>query len=380
MTSRDAQPAQTDKLVLVQILRAVAAGLVVVHHAQHEAALLAARTGAAFAPAAWLPWPAGVDVFFVISGFIIVHASTPFYGRADGRRRFAAHRVARLVPLYWLVSAAYLGLGLAAPSVLGGQGGGPDAGAILASFLFVPTARPDGSVLPLYGLGWTLNYEMAFYALFALGLGFGRRGAVAWIALALGALVLAARLVPAPPVPLAFWGDPIVLEFVLGAGLALARAEGLRLGTPARLALAASGLALLAAAPAEPALRPLDWGGPAALLVAAAVLGRDRPDPRGGAFGVRALSVAASFAARLGDASYALYLLHPFGLRAVREALARTGLADWLGPWPSLALMVAFTVPVALVAYALVERPLTRWVRARLDPDGSAKKAVGSDT
>lgn len=340
-----------------------------VHHAQHEAAILAARTGAAFAPAAWLPWPAGVDVFFVISGFIIVHASAPFYGRADGRRRFAAHRIARLVPLYWLVSAAYLGLSLAAPSLLSGEGGLPDAGRILASFLFVPTARPDGSVLPLYGLGWTLNYEMAFYALFALGLGFGRRGAVAWIALALGALVLAARRVPPPPVPVVFWGDPIVLEFVLGAGLALARAEGLRLGAPLRLALAAAGLALLAAAPAEPLSRPLAWGGPAALLVAAAALGRDRPEPG-------SASVATAWAARLGDASYALYLLHPFVLRAGREALARTGLAVWLGPGPSLVVMVALTVPVALVAYRLVERPLTRWVRARLDPDGSAKKAA----
>lgn len=363
--------------MLVQILRAFAALLVVVHHAQAEAATLAARTGAAFAPSAWLPWPAGVDVFFVISGFIIVHASAPFYGRAGGRRRFAAHRIARLVPLYWLVSAAYLGFGLAAPSLLSGEGGVPDAARILASFLFVPTARPDGAVLPLYGLGWTLNYEMAFYALFALGLGFGRRGAVAWIVLALGGLVLAARLLASPPVPLAFWGDPIVLEFAFGAALALARAEGLRLGGLLRVALAAAGLALLAASPAEPVLRPLDWGGPAALLVAAAALGRDRPDAaRGG--GVRARALAG--AARLGDASYALYLLHPFVLRAVREALLRTGLGSSFGPWPGLVLMVALTLPAALAAHRFVERPLTRWVRTRLDPAASAKKAARPGT
>lgn len=352
------------KLILVQGLRAFAALLVVIHHAQHEAATLAGRIGAAFVPGAWLPWPAGVDVFFVISGFIIVHAAGPLYGRPGARARFAAHRIARLVPLYWLVTGLYLALGLAAPALLSGEGGPPDGARVLASFLFWPMARPDGAVLPLYGLGWTLNYEMAFYALFALGLGLSRRGAAAWLVAALALLVLVGRLVPSPPVPLVFWSDPIILEFALGAGLALARAEGARLGTLPRLALAGAGLLALAAAPAEPALRLLAWGLPAALLVAAAVLGRDRPEPVRGRLAAGLLAGAE----RLGDASYALYLLHPFVLRATREALLRTGLAPSLGPWPSLILMVLLTLPAALLVHRFVERPLTRLVRARLDP------------
>ncbi|MBY0143632.1 acyltransferase, partial [Methylorubrum populi] len=237
----------------MQGLRALAALMVVVHHAQNEAMILAGRTGTDFVPRHGLPWPAGVDIFFVISGFIIVHAAAPLYGRPGARGRFVAHRIARLVPLYWLVTGLYLALGLAAPALLSGEGGPPDAARILASFLFWPMARPDGAVLPLYGLGWTLNYEMAFYALFALGLGFSRRGAVAWLSAALALVVLAGRLLPAPPVPLAFWSDPIVLEFVLGAGLALLRAEGWRLHAPARAALAAAGLFGLAAAPDAPA-------------------------------------------------------------------------------------------------------------------------------
>ncbi|WP_331326040.1 acyltransferase [Methylorubrum populi] len=260
-------------------MRAFAALLVVIHHAQHEAATLAGRIGAAFVPGAWLPWPAGVDVFFVISGFIIVHAAGPLYGRPGARARFAAHRIARLVPLYWLVTGLYLALGLAAPALLSGEGGPPDGARVLASFLFWPMARPDGAVLPLYGLGWTLNYEMAFYALFALGLGLSRRGAVAWLVAALALLVLVGRLVPSPPVPLVFWSDPIILEFALGAGLALARAEGARLGTLPRLALAGAGLLALAAAPGA---RP----GPAG---ARARPPRRRPPRRGRAAGRRLL-------------------------------------------------------------------------------------------
>ncbi len=363
----------------MQALRAFAALLVVIHHAQNEAAILAGRTGLAFAPSHALPWPAGVDVFFVISGFIIVHAAGPLYGRKGARGRFVSHRIARLVPLYWLVTGLTLGLGLAAPALLSGDGGRPGPGYALASFLFWPTARADGAVLPLYGLGWTLNYEMAFYALFALGLGLSRRGAVAWLVAALALVVAAGRLIPGPPVPLAFWSDPIVLEFALGAGLALARAEGLRLNGLGRAALAVAGLATLAAAPAEPSLRVLSWGLPAAFLVAAAVLGRDRPEAVHGPIAARLLALAE----RLGDASYALYLLHPFVLRGAREILLRTGLAPLIGPGPSLLLMVALTLPAALVVHRVVERPLTRLVRRRLDPaarEPGAERAAGSGT
>lgn len=355
----------------MQALRALAALMVVVHHAQNEAAILAVRAGTDFVPRLGLPWPAGVDIFFVISGFIIVHAAGPLFGRPGARGRFLAHRIARLVPLYWLVTGLYLALGLSMPALLSGEGGPPDLARTLASFLFWPMARADGAVLPLYGLGWTLNYEMAFYALFALGLGLTRRGAVAWLVGALGLVVLAGRLIPAPPVPLAFWSDPIVLEFALGAGLALLRAEGVRLHGAAQVGLAAAGLFGLATAPAEPAFRLLAWGLPAALLVAAAVLGRDRPEAARGGWAARFLGAAE----RLGDASYALYLLHPFVLRAAREGLVRSGLGPHLGPWPSLVLMIVLTLPVALLAHQLVERPLTRLVRRRLEPSRPAEAA-----
>ncbi|MDN3592539.1 acyltransferase family protein [Methylobacterium adhaesivum] len=351
------------KLGAIQGLRAFAALLVVVHHGQAEVAALAERAGLAFAPVAWLPWSSGVDVFFVISGFIIVYASAPFYGRAGGRARFLAHRIARLVPLYWLVSALYLAVALAVPALL--NGGPATPGTVAAAFLFWPVERPDGLVLPLYGLGWTLNCEMFFYAVFAVGLGWGRGRAVAWACAVLLGLVALAGTVPGLPTPLAFWGSPIVLEFAFGAALGLARAHGLRLSPPARLALAAAGLAGLAAAGEPDALwRPLALGGPALLLVAAAALGRET-EPAGGRWSDRAAAAVVA----LGDASYALYLVHPFVLRATREAVARLGLAPIIGPWGALALMLAFSVAAALVVARCVEAPLTRAARRRLDPE-----------
>ncbi|GJD42405.1 hypothetical protein AFCDBAGC_0241 [Methylobacterium cerastii] len=354
------------KLIAIQILRAAAALLVVMHHAQSEAAALAQRTGQAFAPSALLPWAGGVDVFFVISGFIIVHAATAHAAGPHGRRRFLAHRIARVVPLYWLVTALYLAVGLAAPAALSGAGGPLDAGSVVAAFLFWPAARADGAVQPVYGLGWTLNCEMAFYALFAVGLGWGRRSRVAWLVAALAGIVLAGAWLRPASVPLAFWSNPVMLEFALGALIALTRDEGLRLREPARAALALLGLGLLwraaqGSADLDGFWRPLALGIPAACLVAAAALGHARAE------GGRRSSIVSALAA-LGDASYALYLVHPFALRALREVLVRANLAALLDPWAALALMLAASVAAALLVHAFVERPMTRLARARLDP------------
>lgn len=358
-------------LVFVQVLRAVAAIMVVWHHARHEAGLMAARgAGAVLAPGTLLPWWAGVDLFFVISGLVIVQASRPLAGAPGARGRFLAHRIARVVPLYWLTTALYLALAFAAPGLLGEAGPlARDPGFVAASFLFWPVARPDGSLQPLYGLGWTLNYEMAFYALFALGLGFGLRGAVAWLGAMLVALVALGALL-APPPPLAFWADPIVLEFALGAGLGLARVGGLRLPSPLRIGLALLGLAgmllaawYLAGGGEVPGFaRPLLVGLPAGLLVAGAALG-----PGLGAGGLATLPTPLRALSFLGDASYALYLTHPFALRAGREVLLRLGLAPALHPWGSILAMTGLALVVAIAVHLLVERPLTRALRAWLE-------------
>ncbi len=359
-------------LVAIQILRALAALMVVWHHARHEADLLAGRgAGATLDPGTFLPWWGGVDLFFVISGLVIVLAGDRLFGQPDGRRRFLAHRVARVVPLYWLVSLAYLALALLRPDLLGEAAAlVHDPGALLAGFLFWPAARPDGTIQPLYGLGWTLNYEAFFYGLFAVGLGFGRRGAVAWLVLALLLLVAAGALLPGLPLPVRYWANPIVLEFAAGAGLALAYRSGFRPPLPVRAGLAilgALGLVLAARAlaglgEADGFLRPLLVGIPAALLVAAAL------GPERGAAQVARLPAPVRGLTILGDASYALYLVHPFALRLVREGLLRLGLAPVLHPWGGMVLMLAGSVAAALLVHRLVERPLTRWARTRLDP------------
>src|SRR3954453_23077189 len=173
--------------------------------AQHDAAPLAERAGHAFTPVTAFPWAAGVDVFFVISGFIMVHASARLFGAPDGGRIFLARRVARIVPIYWAVTTLYLAIALAGPEFLNREF--LDWPYVVASYLFVPVTRPDGLVQPLYGLGWTLNYELFFYASFAVALAVGpsRRHAVLGLGAVFAGLVLTGRALAPLPQPLGFW-------------------------------------------------------------------------------------------------------------------------------------------------------------------------------
>jgi peptidoglycan/LPS O-acetylase OafA/YrhL len=81
----------------------------------------------------------------------------------------------------------------------------------------------------------------------------------------------------------------------------------------------------------------------------------------------------------LGDASYALYLVHPFVIRAGREAVLATGLAAALGGWGFVLSMLAAAMAASLLVHHLFERPVTDWVRRRLESPrtGSAKAVAG---
>jgi exopolysaccharide production protein ExoZ len=345
------------KLIPIQLLRALAALAVAILHGQYETGLLADAAGRSFQASRLFPWEAGVDVFFVISGFVMVYASRRLFGRPGARAIFLSRRIARVVPLYWATTTLYLALALAAPGLVKGMA---EPGYVLASYAFIPMARADGAVEPLYSLGWTLNYEMAFYLLFALTLGMSQRWAVLALAAMLAVIVALAQIL-ALPLPFAFWADPIVLEFGIGMGLGLLRSEGLVVGPASRLLLAVLGLALFALVAAQtPALhRVLLFGLPAGCLVAACGLGREHASAEE--------TVAVRLGAILGDASYALYLIHPFVLRGLRWLVGRAGLAPAMPAWLFLSASLLFAILASIAVFRLIERPLNALVRARLE-------------
>jgi peptidoglycan/LPS O-acetylase OafA/YrhL len=170
------------------------------------------------------------------------------------------------------------------------------------------------------------------------------------------------------PQPLAFWSDPIILEFAFGMALGWASAEGFFLNRPARLAFALAGLALMAvdlSRPWELALpRPLAYGLPATFLVASAALAS--PERRS------AENPLIRWGVVLGDASYALYLLHPFVIRALRELVTRTAIAAQIGPWGFVVVSILCAAAAAIGVNRVFERPITRAARRLLEPSAAS--------
>ena len=329
----------------IQALRAGAALSVAFLHIADEAGALVGTPGRA--PFGWmdaLPLEAGVDLFFVISGFVMVWASWDSFGRAGAVWPFVWRRLLRIVPLYWLLSAATVAVALAAPgSVSDGLRDG--WGYVAASFTFIPWRRMDGFVQPVLRLGWTLQYEMLFYALVACALPLQRRVAVPAVLAVLVLLPAAGWLLHVAPVPVAFWTDPIVLEFALGVLVAVAAKRNLRVGWSGPCALALS--VLLATQAPDGASRVLVRGVPASLLVWCALSWTSLPP----------------WLLLLGDASYALYLVHPFPMRAARVLVARLPLGAGAAVPLDLLLASAASIACALVLHLAFERPLLRWGR-----------------
>lgn len=334
----------------VQALRALAAFLAIFVHTDK----LLAPAGIAYD---WLQFGnSGVDLFFVISGFVMVHTSLH---RPQSPAAFMQNRIIRVVPLYWLLTLAVFALALAKPHLLGATRAAPDE--LLKSLFFIPFAKADGKLMPVLFVGWTLNYEMFFYLLFALGLWIarGRVGAtVALVSLALAVLVTAGLVEQPAWVALRFYSAPVMLEFALGMGLALAVMRGFRLPRGLAWLLFGIGLVALILPPffqRDPP-RLIFAGIPGVMILASAV----SLELHGAVSRARAVQM-------LGAASYALYLVHAFVLQAVAKFAAPAGSAA--GALAMTALGIAAAIGVAMGVHLLVERPLNdrlrRWAGHR---------------
>ncbi|WP_295215267.1 acyltransferase [uncultured Brevundimonas sp.] len=333
----------------VQALRFAAATAVVVTHAV-DLAGTRLGLGTALAGGTLENFGAvGVDVFFVISGFIIATTTQGQTG-VGAAGAFLWRRFRRVAPIYWLLSLPIL-IGMARGGTLS-----PEVAA--ATFLFWPFSGLE-MTFPALGPGWTLCFEMLFYAGFGLVMAGGRR--VGWGLVGAYAAMLAAGLVVAAPV-LRFWGAPIVLEFLLGVGIAwMWRSAPRRLGLWAvALAMLGFGLGLVFGYGGIDDVRALNdpwnglrraavWGLPSALLVFGMVR-MERTD--------RAPGRLARAAAFMGDASYSIYLVHVLVIRALGRVF-ESGMVALPGDVVA-GLTVVASLAAGAVVHVWIERPLLK--------------------
>jgi exopolysaccharide production protein ExoZ len=284
----------------------------------------------------------GVDLFFVISGFVMCLSTE------RTRTGFMAKRLIRIVPLYWSLTLGVYGLVLVAPGLLGNTTANPLH--LVGSLAFVPFDKNGAGHYPVLFLGWSLNFEMMFYACFAVALALApeKRAVLAsFIVL----VVYAASATFAEDFPFIVYSNPIVFEFCLGMliYLLLARPDQWQIQAVATAAIIAAGLLLV-----EPGFTGQGAGIRAGLMCA----------------GVVALAVLLcgrlrmpAVAVLLGEASYALYLTHPY----IIQATVRLGWFQAGGAAAILATVAAMAACLSLAAvlWLRVERPLGERLRRR---------------
>lgn len=346
----------------VQALRALAAISVVLCHFDQVFYILTGRGNEAF-PLYFLA--SGVDLFFVISGFIMVLSSERLFGTPNAAISFLERRLSRVVPLYWLATLTMLWLTSPAPSWA----------AISGSLFFVPyvSNMTTGQAAPILGVGWTLNYEVMFYALFAVSLNFPRRLAIGMVCIALIALGVIGKLnLIETQTAAKFWFDPIVLEFGMGILIAVLYRRSVKLPLAASAIMISVSVAIIytfaghvGGAGLPSGNRFLGWGVPAAMIFSAVVLGPS----------LKVAPTIREIAVDLGDASYSIYLLHTIILTMISmswgQYLSRFHL------FPVLGAGLIATILLSLVAYRLIELPAMTIVRS-LSVLRSRKEAVSS--
>ena len=320
-------------LYSIQYLRAFAALAVVIFHAGE-------RTGLPFTIGA-----AGVDVFFVVSGFIMMAISD---SRPVSPGHFFRNRLLRIAPAYWAATFAMV-IGAAAGVFPNLQ---LDPAHTLGSFFFIPIASPSsGNLWPVLVQGWTLNYEIFFYTLFALVLFLRPGSRLLALALLLGAFVIAGTLLQPKNSILAFYTAPLILEFVTGAALA-------KLWSGRRLPSPTVGLALVATAVAGFAaihLLKLEFDaltcGPLAVLLVLGALAMEA--------GARLRKLP--LLAYLGDSSYSIYLWHTFAI----SVIVKIGFMLSLPAAAILFIAVVLGTASGIAAYECLEKPLQSLLKGK---------------
>jgi exopolysaccharide production protein ExoZ len=276
----------------------------------------------------------GVDLFFVLSGFIILYIHADDAGRPDRLLAFVWKRTSRVYPAYWVITLTYAGLALAAYAPV-------DPHRLVHSLLLLPDHRP------VIAVAWTLSHELLFYAVVCVWIvapSIGLPVAALWLA---GSVLFLNTTDPR----LGFLFSIRHLDFLIGGGVAWAIRREVNIPTGL---VGSAGLALFAATAVANTWQLLPDGGlnlaygvASGLLVwsiVAANLQHRFQQPR--------------FLQKLGAASYSIYLTHLLAFSLVTRVMIRLHVPAVLPPLGSLCLVVMAVGAIGVGFHVMVERPL----------------------
>lgn len=342
-----------NKLPLIQVFRGIAALLVVAYHLTvRSAELLNQNLLFGFFKFGY----AGVDFFFVLSGFIIYYVHKQDIGKPTKFKEFISKRMVRVYPIYLLITLLIL------PVYLFGYGSDykTDIGVIVKSFLLLPQ---DEGVYPVLNVGWTLSFEALFYVMFSAAIllkpKFTNVIFGAWILIVSGVFVYelqGGELTSNTLINFVF--NSHNLEFIFGCLAAyLVTTNNIKYGK--HLMLAGGAWILVSSINnyvyGDFYVHPVvAYGIPSTLIVLGAAA-YDRIKP----------SNPPEFLMYIGDASYSIYLTHFVIITAMLIGFLKLGILDFIGYQVAMALIILVTVVLGCLVYKYIEKPMLNYCRRK---------------
>ena len=314
-------------LLNIQYLRAFAVINVVFFHVLMISESYGQKVNYAYFLTDW--GQGGVDLFFVISGFIMVYIQ---HINPKSAKTFMCNRVIRIVPLYWTISIFFVSAYFLYPDIF--RSFSPDVGQIFPSLAFVSLLFFDES--PLVAVGWTLEYEMLYYLFFSFAL-------LMYSNIIMSRLVLMILLIG---VALMGYYDWIIIEFIFGMVCAI-----LFIKFPVnnyKYVVFFIGVVLFLTSIIYDfnLHRVVVWGIPSALIVFSILYIPEKSN---------------LFGKILGDASYSIYLVHSFAISVIYKISLAYNLTI---NTDILAIVSLFISTLAgVIVYYSIERPMTIKVR-----------------
>lgn len=322
----------------LQILRAIAAWMVVLHHfaqiffnfeEESRFVIFFANYGVL-----------GVDLFFIISGFVMYHATAR---KTVTPGHFMLHRVARIVPAYWLFTLltallVYSFDGLIRLAEL-------EPLFLIKSMFFLPATNPSGiGLYPLLTVGWTLNYEMAFYLVFCLSLFLPKHYRLVGITFGIVCIQMG---LPRLGGAFAFYSGKLMFEFLIGIAIGIMYSRGWVQRVSLRLAMGMMIVSFLFIAAKEYGFAYFKIGIP---LIVIAAISQEKWFQR------------LSFMRALGDWSYSTYLSHVLVLSIAHRA----SLVWQVNPYLALSAACIVIMLVSWLSFTIVERNISALIKQKL--------------
>lgn len=334
----------------LQVLRGIAALLIMAKHALYEVDLISTID---FHYGNFQHYSVGIDIFFVLSGFIMVYISRNNHGAAYAKT-FMIRRILRIVPPYWFYTLLLAVVAFMMPQVLGKAELLPID--LLKSLFFIPFVNNAGDIQPFLALGWSLNYEMYFYAIFALCLILPARYGI-WAMAGYFLVSVLSGFFGLEGVAAEFYGRPIILEFLAGAFIGYLLLKDIRL--PAYFIYVGWGFVAVAVVGLfytdTLAAHGIEYSKPlvgifSVLLLALPRKAEEAKMPRAGVM--------------IGDSSYTLYLAHPFAIGAVTQVILLLNWQAVIHPWIIFMFICAITIIGSIIAYIFIEKPLLSFTKS----------------